>query len=46
MTLIGEGLATDAMLDEVLCVFSGCQPVETCMEGLAYEGPSCGVMAA
>ena len=46
MALIGEKLATDAMLDEVLCVCSGCRPVETCTEGLAYKGPSCGVVAA
>ena len=45
MALVGEGLATDAMLDEVLCVCSGCRPVETCTEGLAYKGPSCGVVA-
>ena len=46
MALIGKKLATDAVLDEVLCVCSGCRPVETCMEGLAYKGPSCGVVAA
>ena len=45
MALIGKKLATDAMLDEVLCVCSGCRPVETCMEGLAYKGSSCSVMA-
>ena len=39
-------LATDAMLLEVLCVCSGCRPVETCKEGLAYKGPSCGGEAA
>ena len=44
--MIGEELATDAMLDEVLCVCSGCWLVETCTEGLAYKGPSCGVVAA
>ncbi len=46
MALICEKLATDTMLDEVLCVCSGCRPVETCMEGLAYKGPSCSVLAA
>ena len=35
MTLIGEELATDAVLDKVLCVCSGCRPIETCTEGLA-----------
>ena len=46
MALIGKKLATDAMLDEVLCVRSGCRPVETCMEGLAYKGLSCDMVAA
>ena len=46
MALVGEEMATDAMLDEVLCVCSGCRPVETCTEGLAYKGPSCGMVAA
>ena len=46
MALVGEEMATDAMLDEVLCVCSGCRLVETCTEGLAYKGPSCGVVAA
>ena len=38
--MVGEELATDAMLDEVLCVCSGRRLVETCTEGLAYKGPS------
>ena len=46
MALICKRLATDTMLDEVLCVCSGCRPVETCTEGLAYKGPSCGMVAA
>ena len=46
MALICKKLATDAMLDEVLCVCSGCWIVETCTEGLAYKGPSCSVVAA
>ena len=46
MALISKKLATDAMLDEVLCICSGCRPVETCTEGLAYKGPSYSVMAA
>ena len=33
VTLIGEELATDAMLDKVLCVCSGCRPIEACAEG-------------
>ena len=46
MALVGEKLAFDAMLDEVLCVCSGRRPVETSTEGLAYKGPSCGVVTA
>ena len=34
------------MLDEVLCVCSGCWPVETCTESLAYERSGCGMVAA
>ena len=46
MALDCEKLATDATLDEVMCVCSGRRPVKTCTEGLAYKGPSCGVVAA
>ena len=46
MALVGEKLAADAMLDKVLCVCSGRRPIKTCMEGLAYKGPSCGVVTA
>ena len=46
MALICKKLATDATLDEVLCVCSGCRPVKTFTEGLAYNGPSCSVVAA
>ena len=35
MTLIGKELATDAVLDKVLCVCSGCRTIETCREGFA-----------
>ena len=45
MALVCKKLATDATLNEVLCVCSGRRPVETCTEGLAYKGPSCGVVA-
>ena len=44
--MVGEKLASDTMLDKVLCVCSGRRPVKTCTEGLAYKGPSCGVVAA
>ena len=46
MALVGEKLASDATLDNVLCIYSGRRPIETCMEGLAYKGPSCGVVTA
>ena len=46
VALVCKKLATEAILDKVLCVCSGCRPVETCTEGLAYKGPSCGVVAA
>src|SRR6266536_1099028 len=46
MALIGKKLASDTALYKGLCICSGRGPVETCTEGLAYEGPSCGVMAA
>ena len=46
MALVGEKLASDAMLDKVLCVCSGRRPIKTCTEGLANKGPSCGVMTA
>ena len=42
--MVGEKLASDATLDKVLCICSGHWPVETCTEGLAYMGPSCGVV--
>ena len=46
MALVGEKLAFDAKLDKVLCICSGHRPIETYMEGLAYKGPSRGVVTA
>ena len=46
MALVCKKLATDATLNEVLCVCSGCRPVKTSTEGIAYKGPSCGMVAA
>ena len=46
MTLIGEELAADTMLDKVLCVCSGCRRIKPSAEGLANKGPSCGVVPA
>ena len=40
MDLVGEKLTSDATLDKVLCVCLGRRPIETCMESLAYKGPS------
>ena len=40
MALIGKELATDAVLDEVLCVCSGCRLIKACAEGLADKCPS------
>ena len=46
MALVCKKLATDAALNNILCICSGRRPIETCMEGLAYKGPGCGVVAA
>ena len=46
MALVGEELASDTALDEVLCVCTGRGPVKSCTEGLANEGPSCSVVPA
>ena len=42
--MIGKELASDAMLDKVLCIRSGRQPIKPCTEGLANKGPSCSVV--
>ena len=42
--MVCKKLATDATLDKVLCVCSGHRLVKTCTEGLAYKGPSRGVV--
>ena len=46
MALVSKKLVSDAMLDKVLCICSGRRIVGTYTEGLAYKGPSCGVVAA
>ena len=46
MALIGEKLASNAALHEVMCVCSGHGPKETRTEGLTYKGPGCCVVAA
>ena len=42
--MVGEKLASDAMLDKVMCICSGRRPIETYTKGLAYKGPSRGVV--
>ena len=44
MALIGEELASDTVLDQVLCIFLGHRPKETCTKGLTYKGLSRGVV--
>ena len=44
MALVGEELASDTVLDEVLCVCPGRRPVKSCTEGLANKCPGCGVV--
>ena len=44
MAVIGKEWASDAPLDKVMCICSGRRPIETCTEGLAYKGPSRGVL--
>ena len=40
MALVGEKLASDAMLDKVLCICLGHRPIKTCTDGLSYKCPS------
>ena len=46
MALVGEELASDAMLDKVLCICSGRRPITTCTKGFADKCPSRSVMPA
>ena len=39
-------MASDAALDEVMRICSGCRPIKPSAEGLANKGPSCGMVAA
>ena len=43
--MVCKKLATDAALDQVMCIYPGRRPIKTCTEGLAYKGPGCGVEA-
>ena len=42
--MVGEELASDTALDEVLCVCPGRRPVKSCTKGLADKCPGCGVV--
>ena len=44
--MVCQKLATDAALDQVMCVCPGRRPIKTSTEGLAYKGPGCGVVPA
>ena len=44
--MISKELASDASLDQVLSICPGRRPIRSCMEGLAYKGPGCGVVPA
>ena len=44
MALVGEELASNAAMNEVLCVCPGHGPIKSCPEGLADKCPGCGVV--
>ena len=44
MALVGEELASNAVLDEVLSVCSSRRPIKSCPEGLADKCQGCGVV--
>ena len=44
--MIGEELASDTTLDQVLCICSGRRLEETCTEGLTYKSLGCGMVTA
>ena len=46
MALVGEELASNAALDEVMRVCSSCRPIKPSAEGLANKGLSCGMVSA
>ena len=46
MALTGKELASDATLDNVLCICSGRRPIKPYTEGPANKGSSCGVVTA
>ena len=44
--MICKELTIGATLDQVLCICPGRWPIKSCTEGLAYERPICGMVAA
>ena len=46
VALVCKKLATNTMLNQMLCICSGCRPIKTCTEGLTYKGPGCCMVAA
>ena len=46
MALIGKELATDAVLDKVMCICPGCRPKKTCTEGFLNKCSSRSVVPA
>ena len=42
--MVGKELASNAALDEVMCVCPGRRPIKSCPEGLADKCPGCGVV--
>ena len=44
--MICKELATDATLDQVMCICLGRRQIKTCTEGVAYKGPDCGMVTA
>ena len=46
VALVCKKLATNTMLNQMLCICPGRRPIKTCTEGLTYKGPGCCVVAA
>ena len=44
--MVGEELASDAALDKVMRVCSGCRRIKPSTKGLANKSPSCGMVTA
>src|SRR4051812_23464276 len=44
MALVGEELASNAVLDAVMCICPGRRPIKSCPEGLADKCPGCRVV--